>query len=58
MPNLTEEDARRLIEIHKEVKEKFIKGMIDIFAHPEKHKVKNKEGEDFQIKDIFRKQKQ
>lgn len=55
MPNLTEEHAHRLIEIHKEVKEKFIKGMIDIFSHPENHQLKTKDGQDVAIKDIFRK---
>ena len=55
MPNLSEEDARRLIEIHKEVKTKFIKSMIDIFANPENHQMKTKEGEDVAIKSVFRK---
>ena len=56
-PTLTEEDAQRLIEIHRDIKERFVRNMIDIFAYPEKHQVKNKAGEEFQIKDIFRKQK-
>lgn len=55
MPNLTEDDARRLIEIHKEVKTKFIESMIDIFANPENHKMKTKEGEEVSIKSVFRK---
>lgn len=53
MPILTEDDARRLIEIHKEVKTKFIKNMIDIFANPENHRIKTKEGEDVFIKSVF-----
>jgi len=55
MPNLTVDDARRLIEIHNEVKTKFIQSMIDIFANPENHKMKTKEGEDIAIKNVFRK---
>ncbi len=55
MPNLTENDARRLIEIHKEIKTKFIQSMIDIFANPENHKMKTKKGEDVPIKSVFRK---
>ena len=54
MRNLTEDDARRLIEIHKEVKTKFIKNMIDIFVHPEKHQIKTKDGKDIPIKSVFR----
>ncbi len=53
MPNLTEDDARRLIEIHKEVKTKFIESMIDIFTNPENHKIKTKEGESVAIKNVF-----
>lgn len=55
MPSLTEDDARRLIEIHKEVKTKFIENMIDIFTNPEKHQIKIKEGEEIAIKSVFRK---
>jgi len=53
--NLTEEDARRLIEIHKVVKTKFIQSMIDIFVNPENHLMKTKEGEKVAIKSVFRK---
>lgn len=52
---LDEEDTKRLIEIHKEIKTKFIKSMIDIFANPENHKMKTKEGKEVPIKSVFRK---
>lgn len=55
MPHLTENDARRLIEIHKEVKTKFIKSMIDIFVNPEKHKMQTGGGKEVPIKNVFRK---
>lgn len=54
MPLLTENDARRLIEIHGEVKTKFIESMIDIFANPENHQIKNKDGKEVPIKNVFR----
>lgn len=49
---LTEQDIKRVIEIHKEVKEKFIQIMIDIFENPERHKVKRNEKEVL-IKELF-----
>lgn len=55
MPNLSEDDVRRLIEIHKEVKIKFVQSIIDIFTNPDKHKIKTKEGKDVTIKSVFRK---
>lgn len=51
---LTKSDARRLIEIHRELKTKFIQTMIDIFANPENHKIKTKEGNEIDIKSVFR----
>jgi len=53
MDALDEKQAHRLIEIHKELKEKFIKTMIDIFKNPEKHKVKSPGGEEYLIKNYF-----
>ena len=55
MEDLTVEDVRRLIEIHKEIKSKFVKTMVDIFANPENHQITNKEGEIVPIKTTFRK---
>lgn len=52
---LTAEEVKRLIEIHKDIKTRFIKNMIDIFANPENHKMKTKEGEEVPIKSVFRK---
>lgn len=54
MQNLTEEDARRLIEIHKEVKEQFIKHMIEIFTEPEKNQLTMKDGRSVDTKNVFR----
>lgn len=54
IPHLTENDARRLIEIHTEVKSTFIKNMIDIFVHPEKYQMQNSNGNSVAIKDVFR----
>ncbi len=55
MLDLTPDDVHRLIEIHSEVKKKFVECMIDVFVNPDKHIVKNKEGEGVAIKDLFRK---
>lgn len=52
---LTAEEIRRLIEIHKDIKMRFIRDMIDIFVNPDKHQLKTKEGKDVAIKNIFRK---
>ena len=50
--NVTAEDVKRLIEIHKNLKKEFIKTMIDIFEHPDHHKTQI-EGNDYLIKDFF-----
>jgi hypothetical protein len=54
MNRLTKEDVNRLLEIHQEVKELFIRTMIDFFVHPEVHQMKNKLGEEDPIKNSFR----
>lgn len=51
---LTAEDTKRLIEIHKDIKNRFIRTMIDIFNNPDNHLLKTKDGKDVQIKDVFR----
>ncbi len=51
---LTAEDVRRLIEIHTDIKDRFIRIMIDIFNNPDKHTLKTSDGDDVQIKDTFR----
>lgn len=51
---LTENDVKRLIEIHKNIKNRFIKTLIDIFKNPDNHQFKNKDGKAVQIKQIFR----
>lgn len=51
---LSEKDIKRLIEIHKEIKTKFIEKMVDIFKNPDKHQFKNKNGESIHIKQVFR----
>lgn len=53
MPNLTEDDARQLIKIHRDVKTKFIRNIIDIFVHPENHQIRTEDGKDVSIKDTF-----
>jgi len=52
---LTAEDVRRLIEIHKDIKSRFIRQMIDIFKNPDAHQLKIKVGEEVPIKKVFRK---
>ncbi len=39
--SLNEEDVKRLIEIHKDMKRKFMKTMVDIFTQPDKHLIEN-----------------
>ena len=51
--DLTREDVKRLIEIHRAIKTKFMETMIDIFANPNQHQIKNEQGEDIPIKDLF-----
>ncbi len=51
--SLNEQDIKRLIEIHGEIKQKFIDVMIDIFTNPDKHKVVGEKGETLYIKDYF-----
>ena len=54
MPNLSVADVHRLISIHREVKEKFIRTLVDIFVHPDKHQINTKDGTSVPIKSIFR----
>ena len=51
---LTAEEIKRLIEIHKDIKVRFIKEMIDIFKNPDNHQLKTKDGTDVPIKSTFR----
>lgn len=51
---LDEEQVHKLIEIHKELKEKFIRTMIDIFKNPENHKEKDLDGKEYLIKNNFK----
>ena len=53
-PELTENEVRRLIEIHKDIKNRFIKTMIDIFKNPHNHQLKDKDGKNIPIKQAFR----
>lgn len=53
-PELTKEDVERIIEIHKDIKNRFIKTLIDIFENPDKHLFKNENGENTPIKQVFR----
>jgi len=53
--NFTVDDVQQLIEIHKNVKRRFMENMIDIFAHPENHLTKTATEEVVPIKSIFRK---
>ena len=50
---LTTEEIRRLIEIHKDIKTRFVREMIDVFANPDEHQIKTKDGKDIPIKNIF-----
>jgi len=51
---LTAKDVRRLIEIHKDTKSRFIGDMIDIFENPDKHQLKTRNGREIPIKNAFR----
>lgn len=51
---LTAEEIKRLIEIHKDIKVRFIRDMIDIFKNPDNHQLKTKDGTDVPIKSFFR----
>jgi len=51
---LTPSDIKRILEIHKEVKTKFIQVMIDIFLNSKDHQMKTKDGDDVPIKSAFR----
>ena len=53
LASLTEADVKRLIEIHKEIKAKFIRELIDIFEHPEAHRTPENDGTDTTIKDAL-----
>jgi hypothetical protein len=53
MQNLSEENTLRLLEIHAEVKERFVRCLIDIFEHPEKHQITTKSGTIIPIKRLF-----
>ncbi len=53
MNYLDEKQIRRLIELHKELKEKFIMTMIDIFKNPDMHKEKDLNNIEYFIKDDF-----
>lgn len=50
----TKDDVKRLIEIHRTIKTKFMENMIDIFVNPEEHQIKNEQGESIPIKNMFR----
>lgn len=54
MDALDEAQVRRMIEIHKEVKERFIRTMIDIFRNPDKHIEKDGDGSEYMIKNDFK----
>ncbi len=51
---LTGEEAKRLIEVHKDIKERFIRQMIDIFKNPDKHQLKTKDEKEVPVKSVFR----
>lgn len=51
--DLTGDDVRRLIEIHRDIKMKFMETMIDVFTNPVQHQIKNEQGESIPIKDMF-----
>lgn len=51
---LTEEDVKRLIEIHKDIKIRFIREIIDIFKNPDKHQIKDRDDRNVLIKNAFR----
>jgi len=50
---LTADDVERLIEIHGDVKVRFIRKMIDIFRNPEEYQLKAEDGSGVQIKSVF-----
>jgi len=50
-PNLTEDDFDIIITIHKELKVKFVKKLIDVFENPEEYKISMKDGSDCNFKD-------
>ena len=53
MGNLNMTEIRRLLEIHREVKTKFIHTLIDIFTHPDDHTALSRDGVPAPIKTAF-----
>jgi len=53
MRDLTEDDVKRIFELHKDLKKSFIKNLIDVFENPNNHTLKNSEGKSLPIKSAF-----
>lgn len=51
---LTSDGIKRLIEIHRDIKIRFIREIIDIFKNPDKHQIKDKDDKNVPIKNAFR----
>lgn len=56
MNNLTLEQANRVLELHKEIKDVFMEQLIDIFQYPNNHTTKNNQDKEISIKELFRRE--
>lgn len=50
---LTENDSRQMIEIHKDIKSIFVRSMIDIFKNPNAHLLSDEVGNKTALKNVF-----